>query len=130
MDWDPLVETASKARLRAYVPYSHFAVGAAILAADGTVYSGCNIENRSFGLTLCAERVAIGSAVADGTTKIQAVAVITELDPPSPPCGLCREALTEFCHPDLPILLTNTAGARIEYRLADLLPHPFEFPPG
>ena len=129
MDWEPLIAAARKARSQAYAPYSRFKVGAAIQTADGAVYPGCNVENRTFGLTVCAERVAMGSAVADGHPEVAAVAVITDADPPAPPCGLCRETLTEFGSPDLPILLVNTNGDRIEYRLSELLPHPFEFSP-
>lgn len=129
MDWQPLIDAARKARENAYAPYSRFKVGAAIRTADGTIYPGCNVENRTFGLTVCAERVAVATAVADGRSEISAVAVITDANPPAPPCGLCRETLTEFGSADLPILLTNTQGERIEYRLSELLPHPFEFPP-
>jgi len=129
VNWEPLIETARKARSKAYAPYSRFKVGAALQTADGEIYAGCNVENRTFGLTVCAERVAMGTAVADGNSQITAVAVITDTDPPAPPCGLCRETLTEFGSPDLPILLVNTEGDRVEYRLSELLPHPFEFPP-
>ncbi len=128
-DWEPLIEAASAARERAYAPYSKFLVGAAIATDDGTIYSGCNVENRTFGLTVCAERVAMGTAVADGRTDIRAVVVVADAAPPAPPCGLCRETLTEFGSPDLPVLLVNTSGERVEYRLGDLLPHPFEFSP-
>lgn len=131
MNWEPLLAAAEKARHHAHSPYSRFAVGAALLADDGEIYAGCNVENRTFGLTLCAERVAVGTAVANGARGLKAVAVVTDSRPPSPPCGLCRETLTEFAGPDLPVLLATSGdgGERIEYRLGDLLPHPFEFSP-
>lgn len=129
MNWEPLLVAARAARQHSYSPYSRFAVGAAVLADDGEVYAGCNMENRSFGLTVCAERVAVGSAIAAGAKGLEAVLVVTDSRPPSPPCGLCRETLTEFATPELPILLVGGEGERVERSLAELLPHPFEFPP-
>ena len=128
MDWKTLLEAATGARDRAYCPYSNFPVGAAIQTADGSVFVGCNIENRTFGLTVCAERVAVHSAVAHGHENVVAVAVVTDTQPPSAPCGQCREVLTEFGRPDLPLLLANVQGDQVEHTLADLLPHPFELP--
>jgi cytidine deaminase len=104
-------------------------VGAAVLTDNGALHSGCNVENRSFGLTICAERVAVASAVAAGSKGLRAVVVVTDTDPPAPPCGLCRETLAEFANGDLPILLVNPAGAERRYRLSELFPHPFVFPP-
>lgn len=127
--WDRLIAAAEAARERAYAPYSGFLVGAALEAESGEILAGCNIENRSFGGTVCAERVAIGSAVAAGAGKIRALVVITDTEPPAAPCGLCLQVLTEFAGPDLPILLMNTNGDRQEFRLADLHPHPFQLPP-
>ena len=131
MNWELLIAAAEEARHHAHIPYSRFAVGAAVLTDDGEIYAGCNIENRTFGLTLCAERVAVGTAVASGARKLTAVAVVTDSNPPSPPCGLCRETLTEFAEPELPVLLATSGedAARVEYRLEELLPHPFVFPP-
>lgn len=129
MDWTNLLESAKAARERAYCPYSNFQVGAAILTEDGSVFLGCNIENRTFGLTVCAERVAVLSAVAQGHRKLAAAVAMTDTNPPSPPCGQCLEVLTEFGTPDLPVLLANVEGATLEYRLSDLLPHPFELAP-
>lgn len=129
MNWDPLIEAAQAVRDRAYAPYSGFRVGAAILVEGGDVHAGCNIENRSFGGTVCAERVAVGSAVASGSRTIRAVVVISETEPPAAPCGLCLQVLTEFGEPDLPVLLMNPEGSRQEFRLADLHPHPFQLPP-
>ncbi len=129
MDWTELLEAAEAVRQSAYCPYSGFQVGSAILTEDGNVFIGCNVENRSFGLTVCAERVAVLSAVAQGQRKLAAVAVITDTEPPAPPCGQCLEVLTEFGRPDLPVLLANVQGESKQYRLRDFLPHPFEFPP-
>lgn len=127
MDWDPLVKAAREARQRAHAPYSRFRVGAALLADDGTVYSGCNVENRSFGLSICAERVAVAKAVADGKTSFRAIAIVTDTSPPAVPCGMCRETLAEFAR-DLPVLVANLDGERREHRLRELHPMPFEWP--
>lgn len=129
MDWTQLVEAAKAARERAYCPFSNFKVGSAILTDAGEMFVGCNVENRTFGLTVCAERVAILSAVAQGQRKIAAVVAMTDTDPPSPPCGPCLEVMTEFGRPDLPVLLANIQGESEEYRLIELLPHPFELAP-
>ena len=128
MDWDDLVAAATAARERAYAPYSGFRVGAALRCADGTVVAGCNVENRSYGLAVCAERTAVAAAVAGGRRDFVAAVVVTDAAPPAPPCGLCRETLAEFCD-DLPILLVSTSGERIEERLATLLPRRFVFAP-
>jgi cytidine deaminase len=128
MNWESLLEAALSARENAYCKYSGFAVGAAILTRSGRIHSGCNVENRTYGLTVCAERVAMASAVAAGDREITAVAVVTDTDPPATPCGPCREFLSEFGAPDLPVLLANTNGDQTEYRLDELLPHPFELP--
>ncbi len=128
MDWEPLIRAATAARRSAHAPYSGFAVGAAIGTAGGVVFAGCNVENRSYGGTICAERVALASAVAAGESQPQAVVVLADADPPARPCGLCLQFLAEFAGPDLPILLVNTAGQRREFRLGELLPHPFVLP--
>lgn len=127
IDWDRLAEAALEARLKAYAPYSHFEVGAALLTEDGEIVVGCNVENRSYGLTICAERTAVGSAVAAGHRDFQALAVATSASPPAPPCGMCRETLQEFA-PNLPILLTNPQGERRTFALTDLFPEPFAGP--
>lgn len=123
-----MAEAASAARERAYAPFSGYAVGAALLAADGRIFSGCNIENRSFGLSICAERVAIASAVAAGCREFRAILVRTDDQPPGTPCGLCREMLAEFCGPDLEVALVGSGGSRRDFRLGELLPEPFVFP--
>lgn len=119
MNWDPLVELAWAAREHAYAPYSKFAVGAAVLAADGRVFPGCNVENLSFGLTNCAERVAIGTAVAAGARQLVAVAVVADTEVPISPCGACRQVLSEFGVRR--VLLVNRTE-RLEFGLEDLLP--------
>ena len=97
VDWEALVDAAVRCRERAYAPYSDFRVGAALLAANGNIYVGCNVENRVLGLTLCAERGALSAAVADGQASFVALAIATGSAPPCAPCGQCRDALAEFC---------------------------------
>jgi len=101
MDWQPLIDQAWEARERAYAPYSDFKVGAALLSEDGRVFTGCNVENLSYGLTICAERVAIGSAVAAGATKFVGVAVVADTAVPISPCGACRQVMSEFGVPEV-----------------------------
>lgn len=128
VDWQALLAAAEAAREHAHAPYSRFRVGAALLAADGRIFAGCNVENRTFGLTVCAERNAVVQAVAAGAGPPEAVAVITDASPPAPPCGMCRETLAEFAA-DLPILLANPQGERQLVHLRDIFPQPFVFPP-
>lgn len=132
IDWNALVAAATEVREKAWAPFSNFQVGAALLAADGTVYTGCNVENRTFGLTICAERNAVTTAVADGRREFVAIAVVTDASPPAPPCGMCRETLVEFAHPasgrDLEILSANLDGESRRYRLSEIFPEPFEGP--
>ena len=120
-----LVTAARQAREHAVAPYSHFKVGAALLTADGRVYGGCNVENASYGLTVCAERVAMFKALSEGYTKFRRVAVVADTDAPTPPCGPCRQILWEFGG-DLEVLLANLTRQTGTYRLADLLPLPFD----
>jgi len=127
MDWQQLYEAAREARERAYAPYSNFQVGAALLGADGEIWSGCNVENRSFGLCICAERSAVTRAIAAGRRDFAAIAVVAEISPPALPCGMCLETLSEFAS-DLPILLANLDGERRETTLRELHPAPFQFP--
>jgi cytidine deaminase len=119
MDWDILVGAAWQARDNAYAPYSNFHVGAALLAADGRIFSGCNVENISYGLTNCAERVAMGAAVSAGVREFLAVAVVADTTVPISPCGACRQVLAEFGVPR--ILLVNRT-TREEFTLEALLP--------
>ena len=127
IDWEPLVAAARRAREQAYAPYSRFRVGAALLMEDGAIVSGCNVENRSYGLAICAERNAMAAAVAGGRRSPRAAVVFTATSPPSAPCGMCRETLREFAA-ELPILLVNEQGERVERTLAELLPDPFVLP--
>ena len=123
-----LLLAAERARENAYAPYSHFHVGAALLAADGSLFSGANVENASFGATCCAERSAVFSAVSAGARQFSAIAICGakkgERGRACPPCGICRQVLAEFCDADLRILLGN-ADEHEEYTLAQLLPHAF-----
>ena len=119
MDWDHLVELAWETRLKAHAPYSQFQVGAALLASDGRVFTGCNVENLSYGLTMCAERVAIGAAIAAGANQFEAVAVVADTGVPISPCGACRQVLAEFGVPR--VLLANRLE-RLEFTLEELLP--------
>ncbi|MCF7674772.1 MAG: cytidine deaminase [Akkermansiaceae bacterium] len=119
MDWEALVKAAWQVREQAYAPYSNFQVGAALMAADGRIFTGCNVENLSYGLTNCAERVAIGAAVAAGAREFLGVAVVAETTIPISPCGACRQVLAEFGVPRV-LLLNRTE--RLEFGLEELLP--------
>jgi cytidine deaminase len=116
-----LVDRALTAQRRAYAPYSRFSVGAALRGDDGRIYSGCNVENASYGATVCAERNAVARAVAAGCRTFVALAVVTSSSPPAPPCGLCRQVVGEFVE-DLPIVLVNPLGEVVRTRLSSLLP--------
>jgi cytidine deaminase len=119
-----LIGAAKEAREKAYAPYSKFKVGAALLTGDGNVYSACNVENASYGGSICAERNAVAQAVAAGEKNFVQLAIVTQSDPPAAPCGLCRQVLVEFCD-DLPILLCNPEGEVVRTTLKDLQPLPF-----
>lgn len=121
-EFDALTAAAGAVRERAYAPYSHFRVGAALLAGDGTIYVGCNVENASYGLTICAERNAVAHAVAAGARSFVAIAIATENG--VPPCGACRQVLAEF-NPQLTVILLDGAGNQRIYSLAELLPVAF-----
>jgi cytidine deaminase len=120
-----LIEAARAVRLNAYSPYSGFAVGAAVLAASGRVYVGCNVENASFPLTVCAERTAIGSAVAAGETRILKVAVITDTEPPASPCGACRQVIFELGS-DAAVIVASLNSHRHDTTIRALLPEGFD----
>lgn len=119
-----LEQTAQHAAQKAHAPYSNFKVGAAVLTENGTQYSGCNVENASYGLTICAERVAIFNAVAAGETKITCVAIYTDTPTPTAPCGACRQVIREF-GTDIKIISTCKGPDRIETSIAALLPESF-----
>lgn len=119
-----LFDAAMLSRDRAYAPYSKFKVGAAIRASDGRVFSGCNVENASYGLTICAERVTIGGAVAQGALVFTQMVIVTDTANPTPPCGSCRQFLYEFT-PRLEIWTCNLQGKQCHYILDDLLPEAF-----
>lgn len=124
MDLERLIDEARAVSERAYAPYSGFHVGAALLAEDGSVHVGCNVENASYGLTLCAERAAVASAMARGVRRFRAVAIVTNEDRPVGPCGACRQVLAEFAS-DL-IVVSEAGGLRKQWTLGELLPSPFE----
>ena len=123
-DIDRLVRAASEARDQAYAPHSHFYVGAALLLPDDSIVTGCNVENACYGLSICAERVAIGSAVAAGHRHFRAIAVAS--DGGVSPCGACRQVLIEFAS-DIPVIMTDVlSGTRQIHRISQLLPHAFD----
>ena len=120
-----LIEKAEEARLHSYSPYSGFKVGAALLCSDGTVYTGCNIENSAYSPTLCAERCAIAKAVSEGTRDFVAIAVVGPEDSETTPCGVCRQVLYEFCDESLVVLCGGTESHYMETTLGELLPRAF-----
>ena len=120
---DPLVESARAVQQRAYAPYSRFRVGCALEADDGRVFVGCNVENASYGLTICAERAAVCAAIAAGARRLRRAVVVTDADPPAAPCGACRQVLSEFGR-DLSVEGVGPAGA-VSWTMAELLPSAF-----
>jgi cytidine deaminase len=120
-----LVEAARGARLNAQAPYSGFKVGAALELPGGLIVTGCNIENATYGLTICAERVALVKALSDGHTQFTRIAVVADTDAPTPPCGPCRQLLWEYCG-DIDVILANLKGLAGRHRLGELLPLPFD----
>lgn len=122
---DALVTAATAARERAFAPFSGFQVGAALEAEDGSIVTGCNVESASYGLTMCAERVAIFKGVSDGKKRFVRVAVVTNAKTPTSPCGACRQLLWEFA-PDADVILANLAGDVRRWRMRELLPDGFD----
>lgn len=124
IDWKSLFAAAEKARRKAHAPYSKFQVGAAVLASDGTVLAGCNVENASYGLTVCAERNALARAVVEGKKPV-AVAIVVDSKRPTPPCGACRQVLNELCAADVPVITRTPGGKETRYTVGELLPDAF-----
>lgn len=122
---DALVAAARAARAHALADYSHFRVGAALETVDGLIVTGCNIENATYGLTLCAERVAMFKALSEGHRAFRRIAIVADTEAPTPPCGPCRQILWEFAG-DIEIVLANLEGVTATFTLAELLPHPFD----
>ena len=122
---NPLVSAALAARENAFAPFSKFKVGAAIEDAEGRIHSGCNVENATYGLTVCAERVAVYKAISEGVRRFRRIAIAADADALTPPCGACRQILWEFCG-DIEIVLTNLRGKTETYRLKELFPKPFD----
>lgn len=125
MNIEQLIEEAKKARERAYVPYSKFGVGAALLTTDGKVYHGCNIENAAYSMCVCGERTAIFKAVSEGDRDFQMLAVVADTDRPCSPCGACRQVIAELCPGDMKVVLTNLKGDILELTVDELLPGAF-----
>lgn len=122
---DPLIAAALAARENAHAPFSKFKVGAALEDRAGRIHTGCNVENATYGLTMCAERVAVFKAISDGAKSFKRVAVVADTDVLTPPCGACRQILWEFCG-DVEIVLVNLSGKSETLRLGALFPRPFD----
>ena len=122
---DALVSAARAVREHAVADYSHFKVGAAIETADGTIVTGCNVENATYGLTMCAERVAIFKALSEGHRKFKRIAIVADTETPTPPCGACRQIIWEFCG-DVDVVLANLETVAALMQMKDLLPLPFD----
>ncbi|AIE79098.1 cytidine deaminase [Bacillus tropicus] len=125
MDKKKYIEEANKMLEKAYIPYSKFPVGAALVTKEGKIYTGCNIENASYGLCNCAERTAIFKAVSEGERDFSYLVITGETDGPISPCGACRQVIAEFCDPKMPVLLTNVKGDEKEVTVEQLLPGAF-----
>lgn len=120
-----LIEAAKKARENSHAPYSKFRVGAAVLTKDGKIYTGCNIETASFSPTICAERVAIWKAISEGETEFSEIAVVADTEELTPPCGVCRQIIWEFCG-DVPVIFANLQGKDEILQMKELLPRAFD----
>ncbi|MCY6959695.1 cytidine deaminase [Clostridium brassicae] len=125
MDYRELVRKALEIRERAYAPYSNFKVGAAVIMEDGKIYSGCNIENASYGATNCAERTAIFNAVTEGNRKLKAIAIVGDTTTYTYPCGICRQVISEFCDEDTDIILVKNEKEYLTKKIDDILPGAF-----
>jgi cytidine deaminase len=120
-----LIQEANKAREFAYVPYSNFKVGAALVAKDGQVFHGCNIENAAYSMTNCAERTALFKAYSEGVTQFDSLVVVADTEGPVSPCGACRQVISELCDPEMEVVLTNLKGDIQKIQVKDLLPGAF-----
>jgi len=120
-----LIESAKQARQRAFAPYSNFKVGAAVRTKSGKIFTGCNVESASYGLTVCAERVAIWKAVSEGETEFEQIAVVADTEELTPPCGACRQIIWEFCG-DVPVTFANLKGKTETVPMKELLPRAFD----
>jgi len=124
-EYESLISAARDARLNAHAPFSNFRVGTALRATSGRIFGGCNIENATYGLTICAERVAIFKAMSEGERGFDAISVVTDTDALTPPCGACRQLIWEFCG-DVPVVLSNLKGKSEIIRMSALFPKPFD----
>jgi cytidine deaminase len=124
-EFDALTAAAKLARENAHAAYSNFRVGAALRAISGRIFGGCNVENSTYGLTICAERVALFKAISEGERGFNAIAVVTDTDSLTPPCGACRQLIWEFCG-DVPVILANLKGKSEILRMRELFPKPFD----
>jgi cytidine deaminase len=124
-DHESLITAAKQSRENAHAPYSNFRVGAALRASSGRIFGGCNVENATYGLTVCAERIALFKALSEGERNFDAIAVVTDVDRLTPPCGACRQLLWEFCG-DLPVTLANLQGQTETMQMRELFPRPFD----
>ena len=122
---EKLIEAAKRVRENAFAPYSNFKVGAAIATKSGKIFTGCNIENASYGLTICAERVAIFKAISEGETEFTQIAVVADTPELTPPCGACRQIIWEFCG-DVPVIFANLEGVTETVQMKELLPRAFD----
>lgn len=125
MNNEKLIQAATDARENAYAPYSNFRVGAAVEAENGDIYIGCNVESASYGLTVCAERVAIWKGISVGEKRFKQIAVVVDTEELTPPCGVCRQIIWEFCG-DVPVILANLHGKSETVMMSELLPRAFD----
>ena len=124
-EFEALIKAATEARENAQARFSNFKVGAALRTAEGKIYGGCNVENATYGLTVCAERVAIFKAISEGERRFDAIAVVTDTDTLTPPCGACRQLIWEFCG-NVPVVMANLKGKSETFKMRDLFPKPFD----
>jgi len=123
---EELIELARQVRELAYAPYSKYKVGAVVESSDGRIFTGCNVENSSYGLTMCAERNALGKAVSEGARDFVRLAVIADAHAPVPPCGACRQVISELCGKDVEVVMVNLRGQIETHTVAELLPEAFD----